>query len=342
MVAIAPMPADERARLDDLYSYHIIDTPPDERFDMFTRVCTWIYQVPFSAINLIDADHTFFKSAVGIPVYRPRRGTSICAHAVAGDAAIMEVENLTADSRFQDHPLVANGLRFYAGAILRSPDGHGLGTLCIGDSRPRRLAEPERAMLAELSRGVGAVLELHRSSRLLLHLASEDALTGLCNRRLFMDRLRSILKKSDSDRPSTVLCIDLDGFKQVNDTHGHAAGDALLCEASRRLTATARAGDIVARLGGDEFAILLGRAATISVAEQVARRILRAFAEPFSFAGAPITLRGSIGIAASQRPDDADALLRCGDEALYNAKRAGRGCYRIFCDIPNGLVLPAA
>jgi len=333
MVAIAPMPANELARLDDLYSYHIIDTPPDERFDMFTRLCTWIYQVPFSAINLVDAEHTFFKSVVGIPVYRPRRATSICAHAVAEDGAIMEVENLTEDSRFWDHPLATNGVRFYAGALLRSPDGQALGTLCIGDSHPRRLADRERAMLLELARGVGSVMELHRSSRLLLHLASEDALTGLYNRRLFMDRLRPALAKAGPDRPCTVLCLDLDGFKQVNDTFGHAAGDALLCEVSRRLTSTVRAGDLVARLGGDEFAIMLGRPTTTATAERMAQRILAAFSAPFSFNGAPIRIRGSIGIAACPSGVDAgsaDELLRRGDMALYEAKRAGRGCYRLF------------
>jgi diguanylate cyclase len=336
MVAIAPIPANETARLDDLYSYHILGTPPEERFDMFTRVCTWIYQVPFSAINLVEADYTFFKSSVGIPNYRPARATSICAHAVAGDVDIMEIENLAEDERFRDHPMTKNGMRFYAGALLRSPEGHALGTLCIADSHPRRLSDQERAMLLELAHGVGAVMELHRSSRFLLHLASEDALTGLCNRRLFMERLRFALGKAGPGRPCTLLCLDLDGFKEVNDSYGHAAGDALLCEASRRLTSIVRTGDTVARIGGDEFAIMLGRDASIPMAERMARRILAAFAEPFGFGGVPIIIRGSIGIAAYHSGtdgEDANTLLKRGDLALYEAKRAGRGCYRLFSDV---------
>ena len=332
MVGIAPTPANEAARLEALHSYHLIDTPQDERFDLFARTCEWIFHVPISAINLVDADHTFFKSLIGFASYQPKRETSICAHAIAADKAIMEIEDLSQDDRFWDHPLAQKGMRFYAGAVLRSPDGYALGTLCLGDSQPRRLTERERGMLLELAGGVGAVMELHRASRLLLQLASEDALTGLCNRRLFMERLQTTLRQVQPDQVCMVLCLDLDGFKQVNDVNGHAAGDALLCEVGRRLAATVRAGDVVARLGGDEFAIMLGGTSTPATAELLAKRVLAAFAEPFAVNGTPLVIRGSIGIAASSsnlKGESANGLLGRADIALYQAKRAGRGRYRV-------------
>ena len=184
MVAVAPIPSSEMARLQALYSHHILDTPPDERFDLFTRISTWLFDAPVSAINFIDTDRTFFKSLIGFPAYAPLRSTSICAHAVGGEEAVMVVEDLAQDSRFHDHPLfVAKGLRFYAGTVLLAGSGHLLGTLCLGDVRPRTFSADERQKLVALGKGVSAVLDLHRSSLLLLQAASEDTLTGLCNRR---------------------------------------------------------------------------------------------------------------------------------------------------------------
>ena len=332
MVAIAPVPANELARLDALYTYRILDTPADERFDVFTRLCNWIYHTPISGINLIDADRTFFKSLIGFPAYTPRRATSICAHAVGGGEPIMVVEDLAQDPRFADHPLVTKGLRFYAGALLQGSCGYILGTLCIGDTTPRSLDIQQRQMLLELAKGVSSVLDLHRSSLWLLQVASEDTLTGLCNRRLFMDRLHTALQSPAPDSPCVLLYLDLDGFKQVNDKFGHAAGDALLQEVGRRLKATVRPGDIVARLGGDEFAILLHEASTISCAETLSHRVLEAFTRPFAYEAKTLSIRGSIGIAACTLggTDLAAAdLMRYADNALYEAKQAGRGCYRV-------------
>lgn len=137
MVVSAPIPSDESVRLKALYSHHILDTPPDERFDLFTQLCTWLYNVPAAAINFIDAERTFFKSIIGLPSYEPARETSLCAHAIGGEDMMMVVEDLAQDERFHDHPLVAKGLRFYAGAVLLSSSGQRLGTLCIGDTEPR-------------------------------------------------------------------------------------------------------------------------------------------------------------------------------------------------------------
>lgn len=338
MVTPAPIPSNEGARLEALYSYNILGTPPDDRFDLFARVSTWLFESPLAAINFIDADHTFFKSLIGFPSYVPDRSTSICAHLVGGEAATMVIEDLSQDGRFHDHPLVAKGMLFYASTVLLSSSGHRLGTLCIGDVRPRQLTAEAVQKLVELGKGVGAVLELHRSTLWLQQAANEDKLTGLCNRRLFTDRLQSGLASAPSGQSRVVLYLDLDGFKPVNDLLGHDAGDAMLREVARRLKRAVRSGDTVARLGGDEFAILMNDTATIENAEALAQRVLAAFKEPFNYEGHAVAIGTSIGIATGSQ--DANGLMRSADGAMYRAKRAGRGRY--FVDPLKPLHLPRA
>lgn len=332
VVALAPVPDDEVARLGALRSYDILDTAPDGRFDLFTRLCTWLFDTPLSAINLVDADRTFFKSLTGLAFYEPLRCTSICGHAVGMGDAVMVVEDLAQDPRFHDHPFVAKGIRFYAGAVLRSASGHALGTLCIAGPEPRRLTPAERDKLLELAGGVGSVLELHRLSVSLRQAASQDALTGLSNRRRFDEVLQGAVSKVQPGQGFALLCLDLDGFKTVNDTLGHAAGDEVLREVSRRLAGSVRSSeDIVARLGGDEFAVLMAAPATVECAEDLARGVLVSFAAPFALGGENVTISGSIGIATHPGDaSDAAGLLRCADVALYEAKRTGRNRYAVY------------
>ena len=334
MVASAPIPANEADRLATLLSYEILDTPSDDRFDLFTRIGTWLFHVPMAAINLVDADRTFFKSLVGLAAYEPRRSTSPCAHAVGIGDAIMVVEDLAADVRFKDHPLVvAKGVRFYAGALLYSESGLALGTVCIADVKPRRFRQKDRNKLLELSKGVSAVLELHRQGINFRQAARRDALTGLYNRRVFDEKLAIAIATAQATRDGecALLYIDLDGFKEINDSLGHAAGDAMLREVGRRLMRSARRQDVVARLGGDEFVVIMSEPTSEVSAEQLARHVLKAFAEPFDLESRSVPIRSSIGIALypAHATDDA-SLLRCADTALYEAKKAGRGHYQCY------------
>ncbi|GGW79935.1 hypothetical protein GCM10010320_72460 [Streptomyces caelestis] len=167
------------------------------------------------------------------------------------------------------------------------------------------------------------------------HLAFHDALTGLPNRALFADRVAHALRKRITHTaPPAVLFMDLDGFKAVNDSAGHAVGDVLLIHAARRLQASVRAEDTVARLGGDEFAALLeGEAGTHpSRAKDVAERILSALTQPYEIAGKEALVSASIGMTVALPGVTPDELLRQADEAMYEAKRAGKG--RIRMHIP--------
>lgn len=164
-------------------------------------------------------------------------------------------------------------------------------------------------------------------------LASHDAMTGLPNRTLFQDRLRQALAQSRRLAGETaVLCVDLDRFKDVNDTLGHAAGDQLLRRVAGRLRSCLRETDTLARLGGDEFAIIQSGPAQQEAAAVVAQRIVQRLAEPFNLNGHEAIIGCSVGIAlATGTPsDNPEAVLRSADLALYRAKEEGRGTFCFF------------
>jgi len=170
----------------------------------------------------------------------------------------------------------------------------------------------------------------------LLHDAFHDALTGLPNRTLFVDRLTLTLEHSrrNSDERLAVLFVDLDRFKNINDSLGHSVGDALLVEVAARLRACLRPGDTVARLGGDEFAVLVTDVRASSDAIRVAERILDALEERFVITGHEVITSASIGIAiGSSSYERAEELVRDADTAMYRAKAAGRACYQVFDEV---------
>jgi diguanylate cyclase (GGDEF)-like protein/PAS domain S-box-containing protein len=168
--------------------------------------------------------------------------------------------------------------------------------------------------------------------RRLVHQATHDTLTGLPNRTLLRDRVEQALARRRRTRaPLAVIFLDLDDFKNVNDTLGHAAGDAVLQEVARRLDTCLRASDTATRLGGDEFAVLVDDLADESEAVAVAERILTELARPMQVGDRTIEPEGTVGIAfAADGRETSDTLLRDADAAMYLAKDRGKGAYAIF------------
>lgn len=178
-----------------------------------------------------------------------------------------------------------------------------------------------------------AAIATRRSAQTRLgHQAHHDPLTGLPNRGCFLDRLgRALAAAGRSGGPPAVLFLDLDRFKFVNDSLGHAAGDRLLVQVADRLRGCARPGDVVARLGGDEFTVLLGGPAGAVEAEAVAARVVAAMRAPFAVGGRDLAVTASIGIAvASPAHVDPADLLRDADVALYRAKERGKARWAVF------------
>jgi diguanylate cyclase (GGDEF)-like protein/PAS domain S-box-containing protein len=176
------------------------------------------------------------------------------------------------------------------------------------------------------------VTERRRLDSELQRLAHFDTLTGLPNRKLFMDRLSQALARARRDgTPLAVLFCDLDGFKRINDTLGHAHGDELLREAAARLSRRIRDGDTVARFGGDEYTVILSQLGRAGDAALVARKLLAELSAPMQLGGMAVQVTGSIGIAIWPRDgDDLEALVRCADMAMYRAKAMGHNELAFF------------
>jgi diguanylate cyclase (GGDEF)-like protein/PAS domain S-box-containing protein len=166
----------------------------------------------------------------------------------------------------------------------------------------------------------------------LLRQALYDPLTGLPNRTLFMDRLRQTLRRArrNPKKSCAVLFLDMDRFKEVNDSLGHATGDQLLVAFARRLEKSVRPGDTVARLGGDEFTVLLEDVRGLDDAVRVAERTQKDFAAPFALDGQEVFVTVSIGIAPGGSYEHPEELLRDADTAMYRAKERGRACFEVF------------
>lgn len=170
-----------------------------------------------------------------------------------------------------------------------------------------------------------------RSAKALEHMATHDSLTGLCNRALLETRLRQRARDRRANGMHAILFIDLDRFKQVNDTLGHRAGDLLLAEIARRLKECVRPADTVARLGGDEFVILADCGQDIAAASAIAGKLLAALNAPYVFEGHSIRPSASIGISiCPQDGTHPERLLQDADCALYRAKQDGRECFRFY------------
>jgi diguanylate cyclase (GGDEF)-like protein len=340
-----PIPGNEIERLATLGDYRILDTDFDSRFDNLVAIAAAHFATPIALVSLVDADRQWFKAKVGLDIRETPRSSAFCTYAITCPATVTVIEDATRDPRFQHNPLVVGAphIRFYAGAPILAEDGAALGTVSVIDTVPRRFEQADRQMLARLADTARSLLELHRRDSLLREAAHHDPLTGLLNRRGLDIALEQAMGAALAGETCGLLWVDLDRFKQVNDTYGHDIGDGMLKETARRLQTSVRQGDQVARIGGDEFAVLLAHPVNRTVLELVATRILRQCAAPVMIHDQSIGLNVSIGAAKAPRdavlPGD---LMRAADRAVYEAKRAGRGQLAITGDrVPAGLLTAA-
>ena len=314
------IPQDEPDRLETLRSLSILDTPPEERFDRLTRMAKRLFGVPIALVSLVDENRQWFKSCIGLSVSETPRDISFCGHAILGNAPFI-IANAIEDERFADNPLVVNDpyIRFYAGCPLRAPDGRKLGTLCIIDRKPRSLGEEDLEALVDL-----ASMVEHEFSA--LQLATMDELTNISNRRGFMLLAQHSLRLCTREKiPASLVFIDLNNFKPVNDTFGHAEGDRVLAVFADQLKGTFRDSDILARLGGDEFAVLVSNSSKEQVEHSIARlsRSLDKFNQEAN-RGYDISFSYGVVQYDHDRHRTIEALLSDGDTLMYQTKQAKR------------------
>jgi diguanylate cyclase (GGDEF)-like protein len=311
------IPQEEEARLKTLRSLDILDTPPEDRFDRLTRMAKRMFGVPIALVSLVDENRQWFKSCAGLDASETPRDISFCGHAILGNEVFI-IPDATKDERFADNPLVLNepNIRFYAGCPLRALNGNKLGTLCIIDRKPRSLGEEDIEALQDLA----AMVERELAA---VQLATLDELTNISNRRGFMMLAQHALNLCARQQiPVSLVFFDLNEFKPINDTFGHAEGDRALIAFAEQMKSIFRDSDLFARLGGDEFVVLLASTSK-ELAERIIARSRQSLEKYNQHADRGYDISFSYGIVDfdPDRHRTVEALLIDGDAMMYKSKK---------------------
>jgi len=315
---------DEPGRIAALRRYAILDTAPEDPFDKLTQLVRDVLGVPIAAVSLIDAERQWFKSITGLTACETSRDISFCSHAIQRQEP-MVIPDTTLDPRFAGNPLVTDEprLRSYLGIPLTTPDGYNLGALCAIDTEPRSFDATQIAVMQSFASLVLNELELRQ-------IAMSDGLTGTMTRRGWVEAAeREIARSGRYGTEASIIVLDVDHFKLVNDVYGHPAGDAVLRVIAQRCRDALRDSDLLGRIGGEEFAVLLPETDAQGAAE-LAERLREAIAAaPVEANGTPMRVTASFGVCAlGDRIRTVDAWLAVADGLLYEAKAAGRNCCR--------------
>lgn len=306
-------------RLMALQDLDILDTPAELGFDRIADLIRLIFDVEIGIVSMIDAHRQWYKAVFGLPTTEASLDGTFCRYTLSLGRPVI-VPDATKDARFYENPHVVDGprIRFYAGAPIINCDGLVIGTICAIDKKVRDFGERETAILVHLAALVMRELELR-------HEAATDVLTGASSRRAFKDEVAKQLSMAKRHSiPLSCIAFDIDHFKRVNDTYGHAAGDQVLAGVTGAIRSALRQNDSIGRVGGEEFAILLPQtelATAVNVAEKL-RRLVKDLRFPGS--NPPIAVAASFGVATLGPSDDIETFLNRADQALYQAKRTGR------------------
>jgi diguanylate cyclase (GGDEF)-like protein len=313
-----------------LHALHILDTEPDARFDALTRLAAQAAGTRMAAIGLMDAERLWFKARTGdLPAQLLLRDLPPTLLAAMGSATLL---------RLAPHPErqalwpARPELCLLGTAPIVSPEGLLMGCVIVLDTQPQPPSAQLRHTLDDLALQAAALLQNHQRGHKLEAMAMSDALTGLGNRAAFDQALAGELGHAmRRGEPFTVLLLDLDGFKAINDGFGHAAGDEVLTEVGQRLRQQVRLGDALSRLGGDEFGIVM-RHGHQTDAQALARRIVKAVSAPIRLSsGDEVGVGVSLGLAAyDDTTASARALLSRAGQALFEAKRQNEKRWKMF------------
>ncbi len=310
---------DEEGRLRALERYAVLDTPAEAPFEKIVGLVEQVMGVPICAVSLVDRHRQWFKAKRGLDACETARDISFCTHAIKTPEPLI-VRDATEDPRFAQNPLVLGPpfIRAYAGVPLRTQEGYNIGSLCAIDIKPRDFPATQIAILSSFAKLVVDELELRQ-------IASSDHLSGALSRRAFMEQAANEAARARRyGRPLSLAVLDIDFFKKVNDTYGHAAGDVAIKRIAEASMAAIRGSDALGRIGGEEFALLMPET-TADNARLFAER-LRATIEGLDI-DAPPKIRVTVSIGVAQFDGDAEKIeetLARADRALYAAKHAGR------------------
>ncbi|MEX0744434.1 MAG: sensor domain-containing phosphodiesterase [Phycisphaeraceae bacterium] len=318
-----PGKVNEHARLAELRALDILDTPPEERFDRYTRLVSQIFDVPTALISLIDEDRQWFKSSVGMEASETSHELSLCVHALEHD--YLEIPDALEDEFFRSHKAVVSApyIRFYAGVVLHGPIGHPIGTLCISDAKPREIAPMERSWLKSFGKIVEEQIHLYAElvnvRHRVNHVTQRNVRTGLPNEVLFGDTLNNLIRLAETEAHHlAVLHLRVNNLDEISRIHGRGNRDAVLHCLADRLTAPDIKILAAGHMGHDRFAAVVSMFSLrdlFSVITPIVNKLNMAI----DLEGH--RLRPDIDIGISVSPDDGTSP----DDLLERARAALKG-----------------
>ncbi|HEU4617239.1 MAG TPA: sensor domain-containing diguanylate cyclase [Gammaproteobacteria bacterium] len=330
-------------KLAHLPMLDLLYTPIEERFERITRLARRALGFPVAAITLLSSEKQWFKSVSGWSISELPRDRCLCNLTLEANDLVAIPDTLE-DSRTASHPLVTSGPKFRAYVGFPLTDGEELvaGTLCVFDVKPRPLSSGDRQTLLDLAAIAQSEIARDRLRSAHASLTSKlgvarreammDPLTRLWNRRGAMLLLESAFEDADrSSKPLTIALVDLDGFKQVNDTMGHQTGDEVLRKVAGRLVSSVRGHDVACRIGGDEFLLLIIDS-DIESGRAITERVLGSItSSPIPTRDRSIDMTASVGFTVRKPRERAsiDELLERADRALRQSKDQGRNRVRM-------------
>lgn len=302
-----------------------LDRVGDPVLQSLAHLAAHIAEVPFAAIHIIDDSVQRRIAGYHLELSDHPRADSMCKLSVSEGESVV-TKDAALDSRFSYSSFVASNepVRFFASVPLRTGEGEILGTVCAFDLDTLELSPEKLALLEEVAFQATAHLELMGVAQDLEVAASQDSLTGLANRVILRDRLSFQLARLDRhDESLMVAAVDLDGFKAINDQFGHAAGDEVLREVSRRMAHVVRTEDLVARSGGDEFIVAVTVASDLDAQSDLTGRLRNALATPIAIADdQELQIGAAIGTVEARQGESLSELLERADQAMYAEKRS--------------------
>ena len=313
-------------------------TPIEERFERITRIARRALGVPVAAITFLNEERQWFKSVVGWAVTELPNEQSFCPITLAA-GRLTVFEDTHREAALSQHPLVTTGpqFRFYAGWPIMDENDELCGTFCVFDQKPRQFSESDKGALRDLAALVQREIlsermrNVHSSLTAKLGIARResmmDPLTRLWNRRGASVMLKGALDYAAEHGSSVGIAIlDLDNFKQINDTFGHQAGDEVLRKTALRLIQSMRSNDSVCRVGGDEFMLIM-KDADSEIARATTERIREQVADtPIPTRNGEVTISTSVGYAVMNGDEGSSVedLIERADQALLQSKSQGR------------------
>lgn len=315
-----------RRRQEALTRLRLLERTGDPALTAFARLAAYVAGRGAAAVHVLDAEHQHRVAAVDAPLGPTSRDDSFCRLVVDGEQRIV-CTDASQDGRFSYSPFATGDepVRFYASFPIVLADATVIGALCCWDTEEHELSDEQVARLEDLATQVASRVDLLRVANDLVHASGHDPLTGAVNRLVLDDRLAmAFARRLRHGGDVLLVTLDLDGFKAVNDAHGHEAGDAVLATVAQRLRATLRAEDTIARLGGDEFAVIAELEPSGVGVDALLERVRGVFAEPVECAGVALEVAASIGTARMRPGDDVPAAFAAADRAVYADKAACR------------------